>query len=251
MARYKIVLAYDGTAFNGFQRQPGARTVQGEVEIALAGLGWHGEKILAAGRTDTGVHAAGQVIAFDLDWMHPADELLRALNATLPEDVAARQVDRCPLDFHPRYDAQSRRYGYRLLQQPIRDPLRERYAWRVWPPLDLAHLNFLAGKLVGEHDFSGFGSPLKPGSSPVRKALRADWKLDGQDLFFEIEANAFLFRMVRRIVMAQVEVAAGRLSENDVDGYLSRRKPGMVQGLAPARGLTLLSVGYPASENKL
>ena len=137
MARYQVILAYDGTFFKGYQRQAQARTVQAVVETALRQLGWRGRTVLSAGRTDTGVHASGQVIAFDLEWAHPAEELLRALNANLPEDVAAREIHEADLEFHPRYWAVSRRYRYRLFCQETRDPLRERYAWRVWPPVEM------------------------------------------------------------------------------------------------------------------
>ena len=108
MARYKVVLAYDGTGFSGSQRQAEARTVQREFEAALGKLGWNDRSITLAGRTDAGVHASGQVAAFDLDWNHPPDALLRALNALLPEDLAARSVKICGDDFHPRFDALSR-----------------------------------------------------------------------------------------------------------------------------------------------
>ena len=137
MARYQVILAYDGTDFWGFQRQPGnvkRRTVQGVVEAALKQLGWSGEKILAAGRTDTGVHASGQVVAFDLDWQHDEDALLAALNAHLPQDVAVWAVQRAADDFHPRYAARSRCYEYRLFCQPRRHPLLERYAWQRFEP---------------------------------------------------------------------------------------------------------------------
>ena len=135
MARYQVILVYDGTEFFGFQRQARERTVQGIVEDALRQIGWHGRTILAAGRTDTGVHASGQVIAFDLDWAHSTDDLRNGLNANLPADVAVHQVILGRPDFHPRYDAIARRYRYQIYCQSHRDPLRERYAWRVWPAL--------------------------------------------------------------------------------------------------------------------
>lgn len=137
MARYQVTLKYDGTAFFGMQRQATTRTVQGEVEKSLKKIGWAGSSILAAGRTDAGVHASGQVIAFDFEWRHTSDDLRNALNATLPEDVAAGRVQTARDDFHPRYDALARTYRYQIFCQPVRDPLKERYAWRVWPQPDL------------------------------------------------------------------------------------------------------------------
>ena len=138
MARYQLTLAYDGTDFFGSQRQAsptGAskRTVQGELEKALCQLGWAGRSVLMSGRTDTGVHATGQVASFDLDWSHSDEELVRALNVALPADMAVHQARMVHPKFHPRFDALSRRYRYRLFCQPLRDPLRERFAWRVWP----------------------------------------------------------------------------------------------------------------------
>ena len=112
--RYKVILAYDGTHFFGFQRQGADRTVQLEVEAALRQLGWQGRAITSSGRTDSGVHATGQVIAFDLDWRHGTESLLRALNAKLPDDVAVQAVEVAPADFHPRFDATSRCYRYQV-----------------------------------------------------------------------------------------------------------------------------------------
>ncbi|TLN02249.1 tRNA pseudouridine synthase A [bacterium] len=136
MARYQIILAYDGTDFLGYQRQEEARTVQGEVEAALQHLGWQGRSILSSGRTDTGVHASGQVIAVDLDWRHAPEALGKALNARLPDDVAVKAVKVAEKEFHPRFDALWRCYHYRLYCRAERNPLRDRFAWRVWPPVD-------------------------------------------------------------------------------------------------------------------
>src|SRR5512137_908139 len=128
MARYQIILAYDGTGLSGSQRQATARTAQSELEKALRQLGWQERSVLLAGRTDTGVHASGQVAAFDLEWNHPLDALVRALNSHLPAALAVSAAKIVPDDFHPRFDATSRRYCYRLFSQPVRAPLRERYA---------------------------------------------------------------------------------------------------------------------------
>ena len=136
MARYQVILAYDGTRFLGSQRQANSRTVQGELEKALRKVGWSGTSVLIAGRTDAGVHASGQVAAFDFDWSYADDVLGRALNANLPVDMAVREVRVAADDFHPRFDASSRRYRYRLFCQPVRDPLRETLAWRTWPAVD-------------------------------------------------------------------------------------------------------------------
>src|ERR1051325_6628960 len=136
MARYQLTLAYDGTNFFGSQRQASKRTVQGELESALRKLGWTGRSVLMAGRTDTGVHATGQVASCDLDWSHADEELLRALNATLPGDLAVQKVCTVNADFHPRFDATSRCYRYRLFCRAVRDPIRERFGWRILSEMD-------------------------------------------------------------------------------------------------------------------
>lgn len=245
MARYQVILVYDGTEFAGFQRQRSKRTVQGEVEAALRRLGWQGWSILAAGRTDAGVHAAGQVIACDLDWNHSEEDLQRALNAYLPPDLAARHVGEAAADFHPRYAARERRYRYRLLLAPVRDPLRERYAWRVWPAPALAPMQQAASTLPGEHDFAAFGAPTRPGGSTRRRMLAAEWQALEDELTFEIRGDAFLYHMVRRLVFSLVEVGRGRMAVETFAACLADPPAEPPQGLAPAHGLTLVEVVYP------
>ena len=261
MARYQVILSYDGTHFYGFQRLRSRlsvqRTVQAVVEVALRQLDWQGKTILSAGRTDTGVHASGQVIAFDLDWTHSSDDLLRALNARLPSDIAATQVQVVAPDFHPRYDAKARLYRYRLFCQEMRNPLEERYAWRVWPPLDVEALKQASRYLVGTHDFAVFGRPLKAGASTVRTVLYASWKLVGSFLVFQVASNAFLYHMVRRMVFLQVAIGHGKIQPEAVLVYLGDPQadeccsqdvhvPPKYHGLAPPQGLDLAKVYYQA-----
>jgi tRNA pseudouridine38-40 synthase len=245
MARYQIILAYDGTDFQGFQRQAEARTVQGVVETALARLSWTGRVILFAGRTDTGVHGEGQVIAFDLEWFHSCEELGRALNANLPADVAVRAVREVAPDFHPRYDAKGRTYQYQIYCEPDRDPLRDRFAWRVWPDAKLALLQQAARLLSGVHDFAAFGTPPRPGGRTIREVFRASWEPQAGGLLFEVSANAFLYHMVRRMVYLQVLVGQNRLEPELLAQavQLSQLQP---PGLAPAHGLVLMEVWFDA-----
>ncbi len=250
-AHYQVILAYDGTHFAGFQRQGKARTVQGVVEQALRRIGWAERSLLAAGRTDTGVHASGQVIAFSLDWTHSPDDLRNALNAYLPEDVAARAVVLASPGFHPRFGATMRRYQYHLTCQPVRDPLLERYAWRVWPPLELARLEETAGAFLGTHDYAAYGKALHAGGSTVRSVVRSAWWGDAEQIVFEVAANAFLYHMVRRMVYVQVAVARDRLSLADFQASL-QEKPERISalaGIAPAHGLVLVEVEYPLEVN--
>jgi tRNA pseudouridine38-40 synthase len=243
MARYQVILAYDGSAFLGFQRQKTARTVQGEVEAALRQLGWQGRAILSAGRTDTGVHASGQVAAFDLEWAHSPEELGRALNALLPADAAVQEVQVAAADFHPRYQALGRTYQYRLYCSPDRHPLLERYAWRVWPAVDAILLQQAAGLLLGRHDFSAFGAPPHAGGSPLRTVQAAAWQVEEEGYGFEVSANAFLYHMVRRMVYLQVLAGQNRLDLNDLAQGVQAACP-LPPGLAPAHGLVLKHVMY-------
>jgi len=253
MARYQLTLAYDGTDFFGSQRQANKRTVQGELEKALCKLGWTGRSVILSGRTDTGVHATGQVASFDLNWSHSDEDLVRALNATLPADLAVHQARMVHAKFHPRFDATSRRYCYRLFCQPLRDPIRERFLWRIWPEVNIEALVKAAQLFLGTHDFSAFGSPTTPKGSTLRTVMKAEWIQAGQDEWqFEVQANAFLYRMVRRLVFVQVAVAQGKVSAEAIAYSLAKQaatgsrteKLPLRAGLAPAHGLTLVEVTY-------
>jgi tRNA pseudouridine38-40 synthase len=248
MARYQVILAYDGTEFVGFQRQAQgkkSRTVQAVIETALRRIGWQGTTILAAGRTDTGVHAAGQVVTFDLDWPHGEQALLAALNANLPPDVAVQAAFERRADFHPRYDALSRSYRYRIICSPVRDPLRERYAWRVWPAPKLERLQASAKELLGSHDFAAFGSPPRPGGATVRQVLQAGWQAQADEFAFEVTANAFLFRMVRHLVGLQASIGQGALEVMVISQCFQSGSRELAKVLAPAQGLSLVQVVYP------
>ena len=252
MARYQLTLAYDGADFFGSQRQAsptGARkrTVQGELENALCQLGWAGRSVIMAGRTDTGVHATGQVASFDLDWSHSDEELVRALNALLPADMAVQRARMVHAKFHPRFDASARRYRYRLFCQPLRHPLRERFAWRVWPSISGEVLSETAQLFLGTHDFSAFGSPTTPKGGTVRTVMKAEWSQAEEDEWhFDVQADAFLYRMVRRLVFAQVAAAQGKVSAETISRSLAKQESAekIPAGLAPAHGLTLVEVTY-------
>jgi tRNA pseudouridine38-40 synthase len=260
MARYQLTLAYDGTDFFGSQRQASERTVQGELEKALCKLGWTGRSVLMSGRTDTGVHATGQVAAFDLDWSHSDEELARALNAILPADMAIHRARMVHATFHPRFDATSRRYRYKLFCQPLRHPIRERFAWRVWPAINGNILAETAQSFLGTHDFSAFGSPTTPRGGTVRTVMEARWSRNKEaEWLFDVQADAFLYRMVRRLVFVQVAVAQGKVSADIIasafvkEASAKTRRLGAVAllpaGLAPAHGLTLVEVAYPNHES--
>jgi len=244
MARYKVILIYDGTDFQGFQRQPQNRTVQGVFEGALREIGWQGSSIHAAGRTDAGVHAAGQVIAFEFEWAHSPEELKSAINANLPSDIAVADLSASEPDFHPRFDAVWRRYQYRLYHKSARDPLRDRYSWRIWPALDHERMQKVADLLIGEHNFAAFGRPHNSGGRTLRVVSSAFWEDHADESIFDIKANGFLYHMVRRLVSFQVDVGLGRRDPESIETLLDNSSATLIQGLAPAKGLILVEVIY-------
>lgn len=249
MERYQVIIAYDGTLYKGFQRQAQAPSVQEVIEDSLRRLSWRGESILAAGRTDSGVHATGQVIAFDLDWRHSDAALRNALNAELPGDVSTLKVKRVNANFHPRYDAVARRYVYRLYCAEARNPLLERYAWRISQALDVDRMVCAAASLLGTHDFAAFGTPVHAAGTTVRTIFSTAWREEiGEQehpvWLFDVRGNAFLYHMVRRIVFILVSIGQGQNNVEVIEELLASPPKRPIQGLAPARGLSLVEVTY-------
>lgn len=245
--RVRAKVAYDGTEFFGFQRQANVRTVQGEIETALEKVSGRQTGVTGAGRTDAGVHASGQVIAFEVEWRHGLNALTKALNITLPDDVAVRELAECSVDFHPRFDAQSRTYEYTVLAGEVRQPLLRRTTWQLERRPDTALMNSAAAQLVGSHDFAAFGSAPsgREEETTVRDVMRAVWRAEERGaLVFEIEANAFLFRMVRRLVLALVRVGQGQMNVGEFLEVMESRDAQRIKGLAPACGLCLVDVKY-------
>ncbi|MBK8134745.1 MAG: tRNA pseudouridine(38-40) synthase TruA [Anaerolineae bacterium] len=246
--RYRTTLAYDGSAYWGFQRQAGnAPTVQAAVEAAIFQITAEHSSVIAAGRTDTGVHATGQVIAFDLEgWQHGAAVLTKALNTALPDDISIRDTREAP-GFHPRFDALSRRYAYTVLQADVRDPLLWKRAWWVEFPLDLAVMQSSAGLLLGTHDFATFGRPPQ-GTNTVRTVFDSRWTAEparvGTLYRYEVEANAFLQHQVRRMVGMLVDVGRGGLAVTDFELRFRSADLRQARRAAPPHGLILEAVRY-------
>ncbi len=245
--QYRAKVEYDGTDFFGFQVQVGQRTVQGEIERALEAVTGAKTRVIGAGRTDRGVHARGQVVRFEGEWRHGLADLQRALNATLRDDVAILELDLAPEGFHPRFSALRRAYRYTILRRFWRSPLERRTAWHVSQELDVGRMVEASGYLVGTHDFTTFGRPPQ-GENAVRNVFGAEWKAKGSRLFFDIEANAFLYRMVRSIVGTLVLVGSGQVSPEEVGSFLQARDRSVVKQVAPAHGLCLMRVDYDARE---
>lgn len=250
------LVEYDGTRFKGFQRQaPGkGPTVQGELEAAATRVANAPIVVDAAGRTDSGVHAIGQVVSFSTEAQRDPEEWQRALNALLPLDIAVRAVCMVGDEFHARKSALARRYRYRLFCDSVRRPLRERYAWRLTRQLDVAAMRQAAETLLGEHDFGAFGSSPRDDRATgyrghtVRRMIEATCFESSQADEIEclFAADAFLTGMVRRLVGTLALVGAGRLSVADFGAILEAREKAHPGVPAPAQGLCLIGVDYPA-----
>ena len=251
MARFGAILAYDGTAYQGFQRQPEPTpTIQAALEAAISAIAGLPVGIVGAGRTDAGVHASGQVIAFDLVWKHEERELLNAINSQLPRDIALQRIWQ-RADFHPRFDALWRQYTYSIATVGVRQPLLERQVWQLTGErLDIESMNAAAAICLGEHDFAAFGTAPQLGSTnTVRQVFVSHWEsqkiVDGMSFRYRIRGTAFLYHMVRRLVGAMAQVGRGKLSLAEFSAILESRDLERSKVLAPPNGLIFEAVGYP------
>lgn len=246
--RYRATLAYDGTAYEGFQRQAEGRlTIQGAVEQALNKITGQAVTVIGAGRTDSGVHATGQVITFDADWQRGDAVLLRAINANLPGDIALQDLSPAPPGFHPRFSARSRLYCYDVAQADQRQPLLRNQAWHLDNKLNGEVMQQAARLLIGEHNFAAFGRPPK-GENAVRVVYRSEWTQQpieyGTLWTYRVEATAFLQHMVRRLVGTLVAVGQGWLTVETFENIFRGANRAAVRWVAPPQGLTLEAVRY-------
>lgn len=240
---FKLTLEYDGSAFFGFQRQKNAPTIQGELEKALSRLFGKPTKIsAAAGRTDSGVHASSQIVNFKTDSVLPLFKIQQALNAFLPPAIAVRKIEEIETGFHARFHARSKIYEYVVLNSRVRSPLLEGRVFRFPHPIRLSLMKQAAGKLVGKKDFGSFRSAGSNTGSSVRHIRRLSVQKKGELLKFTVEGDGFLYKMVRNMVGALLEVGRGTLSP---DEFSRNFKQGKAFGLsAPPQGLTLVAVKY-------
>ena len=239
LVRYRARVEYDGTDFFGFQAQPGRRTVQTELEAALARLaGGRRVRVDAAGRTDAGVHATGQLIAFTYPGTLAAIRLARGLDALLPGDVAIHSLRRVDRGFRPRYAASRREYRYSIWNGP-RSPLRERYALGVREPLDVPAMAEAARLLEGRHDFSAFG---RAHVQPIRTLHGVRVRRTGRTIAIDVVGDAFLRQMVRAIVGALLRIGRGEATTDDLVAALASKKRAFDGEIAPAHGLCLTRV---------
>lgn len=244
MRRFAATVAYDGTEFFGSQIQPDSRSVQGELERAAENIFRQKVRVALAGRTDRGVHARGQVAAFNVDSTLDASGIERALNALLPKDVAVREVREVPSEFDPRRGAIRRWYRYTVTEESVRDPLNQRFTWQVSWSRDIASMRQAAGALVGTRSFAACAGALEIGRTPVRSVFSAAFVEDGPQVLFDIQANAFLPQMVRRLAGALDRVGGGRLSVEEFVTTLEAGLPCTIGPVAPPQGLCLERVWY-------
>jgi tRNA pseudouridine38-40 synthase len=241
----KLTLEYDGTRYVGWQVQPNGPSVQAEVERALATLHKAPRRVTAAGRTDAGVHALGQVASFPEAAPLPLTAYVQGMNALLPDDVAVRAASVEPDGFDARRSAQGKRYRYRILNVPARAPLAQRYTWQVFRPLDLAALRAAAAPLVGRHDFAAFQAADCEAGHAVRDVRRLEVvAAGGGEIAVVIEATAFVKHMVRNIVGTLVEVGLGRRDPASIPALLEGRDRTRAGRTAPPQGLVLEEVFY-------
>lgn len=244
MRTIKLTLAYDGTGFAGFQVQPNACTVQGEIESALDTISGEKVKVIGAGRTDAGVHARGQVVSFQTTSSIPADRLPAALNSLLPDAIVVWRAEEVTADFHARYGAREKIYRYLIHQGRVPSPFMKNYSWRLSSELNIPAMQQAAAKLVGRHDFSAFCAA----GSAAKSKIRTVWRLvvgAEQDLVVvEAAADGFLYKMVRSIVGTLVEVGRGALTPGEVQDILLTGDRSRVGPTAPPQGLILWQVSY-------
>ncbi len=245
--RLAVGIEYAGTRYAGWQRQDHAPSVQAEVERALAKVADHPVTVSCAGRTDTGVHALGQVIHFDTGAERPERGWLLGTNVHLPSDIALSWVAPVSGDFHARYWAQARSYRYLVLNRPTRSPLAADRVCQWRTPLDAPRMHAALQPLVGEHDFSAFRAAECQAQLPVRRVARIAVRREGDLVVFEITANAFLHHMVRNIVGSALKVGGGERDAAWLAALLAGRERRVAGPTAPPGGLYLTAVEYPAA----
>ncbi len=242
--RLKLVLAYRGTRYHGWQLQPNVMTVQGMLEACLGTITNTPVRVHAAGRTDAGVHARGQVVHFDTASTIALPALLHGVNSLLPADIVVRQAAEVSADFHARYAARCKIYAYIVHNDPIRSVFHVPYAWHVPQPLDLAAMRTAAQVLVGQHDFSSFRAAGCAAHSPVRCVTQLGIKRRAKRLVFLLTADGFLQHMVRNMVGTLVQVGRGQIAADAMAAILQSRRRKAAGPTAPPQGLFLMRVVY-------
>lgn len=242
--KIKLKISYDGTAYHGWAAQPGMATIHGTLSDAIEKLTGQRVELWGSSRTDAGVHALGQVAAFSIDSPVPTENFLRAINHLLPEDIAILDAIEVPETFDPIRDTQSKIYRYTINTEPVRPVMDIRHCWHRPGKLDMDAMATAAGRLLGKHDFKSFASAADTRESSVRTVLRCDVKSDEPWIYIDVQADGFLYNMVRNIVGTLVEVGRGRWSPEDVDNILEAKDRNVAGPIAPAGGLCLMEIFY-------
>ncbi|MEW6448312.1 MAG: tRNA pseudouridine(38-40) synthase TruA [Bacillota bacterium] len=242
---FALKIAYDGTGFHGFQKQPGLRTVQGVLEETLGRFCGAPCTVRGSGRTDAGVHARGQVVSFCGDyWPVPLERMVQVLNGALPEDMAVLAAVKVPASFHPRYDAVSKTYVYTVFRRAVRCPLSRLYSLHFPEELDTSRMHDAITLLIGTHDFSAFQNTGRPVKSAVRTVFGAHIEEDGPLIRFRFTADGYLYQMVRVIVGTLFEIGRGRLDPGIINRAFETGNRGLLGPTAPPQGLCLERVTY-------
>lgn len=244
MRHFKVTVEYDGTQFVGFQYQKGLRSVQGELEQAILRMTGQAVRVSGAGRTDTGVHALGQVVSFGCETRIPEDRIALALNSFLPRDVSASRAEEVDERFHARFSAKSRAYVYVILNRRQPSALFTRYVWYMPQTLDLPAMQAAAAYLRGEQDYRAWANELKENERTFRNIHRCVVRPTRRFLLVHVEANAFLHGMVRNIVGTLVDVGTGKRRPEAIPEITQSCRRAMAGPTAPARGLCLVRVRY-------
>lgn len=245
--RIILIVEYDGTNYHGSQYQANAPTIQGEIEKALKNLTGKKIRIKMASRTDAGVHARGQVVAFDTHATIPLKSFVDGMNHFLPDDIAVKEAYRVADGFDVRRRAVSREYRYCILNSPARSPLRQKYSYRVDGDLDIESMDRACKALVGRHDFASFvaSENIARAKRTVRDVFKAEATRDGDMIIFEMAANSFLPHQMRNTVGSLIKVGQGRLTVEEFHNLVAAGTPGIAGPTAPAAGLCLTRVNYP------
>lgn len=243
-----LTIEYNGGAYLGFQLQAKGPTIQGELEQALLKLTQERTRVIAASRTDAGVHARGQVVSFRTGSTLSTKKFVSGLNHYLPRDIAVKRAQRVDASFNVRLKATSREYSYYILNSPTRSPLREGFCYLVTGRLNIDLMNQASKALIGEHDFASFASSLEPRIKSTRRQIyKAEVTRDGELVIFSVVANSFLPHQVRNTVGALIRIGLGKMSLDEFYSIIEKKKPGLAGPAAPGCGLCLERVNYPPS----
>ena len=242
---FKVTIEYDGSRYHGWQRQKKDHSIQAEIEMALEKITSAKVTLFGSGRTDAGVHAAGQVANFKCDTRLAPAAFISGLNSLLPEDIIIKDCERVATNFHARYDARSKLYHYKMLNRSIPAAIGRQYVWHIRKPLDRRTMRAAVAHTIGRHDFKAFEGSGSPRQDTTREVLAAKLiEEPGGILIFEIEAEGFLRYMVRNIVGTLVDVGLGKITAADFKRIMDSRDRAQAGVTAPAKGLTLIRVNY-------